>query len=236
MTSNALLCLSHQNSGLIFFSTLTRDLKDENIVIDENYDAKIIDFGSASRIPSDPRDYFSQFLGTLDFAAPENVLKERYQGPQSEIWSLGVVLYIVAFQKLPFGRPEETYQCRLTIPQHSDASKFKHPSRLRAHRPWLLTWWAALGLAHLLERMLEPDMHRRITINEVMNHPWLDGPTNAPGKSNHIRTSPMVPQRFPHNPRRGGNAGRGRGKVQARRPGGRKHHQKRGNGPVHQRS
>ena len=63
-----------------------RDLKDENIVIDENYWVKLIDFGSASFIPKKSQDYFKKFNGTAHFASPEVANGQSYRGPEAEIW------------------------------------------------------------------------------------------------------------------------------------------------------
>ena len=79
-----------------------RDLKDENVVIDRFYHVKLIDFGSASRIPSHPKDYFTKFNGTAHFASPEVAKGMAYRGPEAEIWALGVLLYTLIFGENPF--------------------------------------------------------------------------------------------------------------------------------------
>ena len=63
-----------------------RDIKDENIVVDEKYMIKLIDFGSCTQIPQQRKDFFLSYKGTPHFASPEIVRGTPYQGPQAEIW------------------------------------------------------------------------------------------------------------------------------------------------------
>jgi serine/threonine protein kinase len=60
----------------------------QNVVIDEHYDVKLIDFGSASEIPKDPKDYFTHFNGTEYCASPEVLKGARYRGPEADMWYL----------------------------------------------------------------------------------------------------------------------------------------------------
>ncbi|KAI9140390.1 kinase-like domain-containing protein [Paraphysoderma sedebokerense] len=139
-----------------------RDLKDENIVIDQNYTVKLIDFGSAARIPTLAKDYFDKFLGTLDFAAPEIIDGYRYRGPEAEIWALGVLLYIIVFRQVPFRSPDEIVEAKLEIPARASLGS------------------CGETLLNLLTRMLHPDSYKRLTIEEVLNHPWLQGKPKMP--------------------------------------------------------
>jgi serine/threonine protein kinase len=61
-------------------------LKDENVVVDSDYNIKLIDFGSASLVPRDKSDYFTKYNGTALYAAPEIVRGNTYRGPEAEIW------------------------------------------------------------------------------------------------------------------------------------------------------
>ncbi|KAJ3129042.1 hypothetical protein HK098_002634 [Nowakowskiella sp. JEL0407] len=79
-----------------------RDIKDENIIVEENLQVKLIDFGAASIIPSDPSQYFEKYCGTAQYASPEIIRGERYRGPPQDIWALGVLLYVLCFGSLPF--------------------------------------------------------------------------------------------------------------------------------------
>ena len=63
-----------------------RDLKDENVVVDSDYNIKLIDFGSASLVPGEKAAYFTKYTGTAQYAAPEIVRGNTYRGPEAEIW------------------------------------------------------------------------------------------------------------------------------------------------------
>lgn len=85
-----------------------RDLKDENVVVDGDYRIKIVDFGCAARIPwigygvGREEGWFEKFNGTLAFAPPEVIRGQKYRGSEAEIWTLGVLLYTMAFRQAPF--------------------------------------------------------------------------------------------------------------------------------------
>ena len=96
-----------------------RDIKDENVIIDERFQVKLIDFGSAtyyvplSAMSTDnvQTQFFSTFYGTVEYCAPEVLAGEKYHGPELEMWSLGVLLYILLFGEQPFTDIEETLRC-----------------------------------------------------------------------------------------------------------------------------
>lgn len=77
-----------------------RDLKIENIMIDQNDNIKIIDFGLANFY--DNKILLSTFCGSLYFAAPELLLAKHYMGPEVDVWSLGIVLYVMLCGRVPF--------------------------------------------------------------------------------------------------------------------------------------
>lgn len=76
------------------------DLKIENILISETGNIKIIDFGLSNLY--DPVERLSTFCGSLYFAAPELLNAKVYTGPEVDVWSFGVVLYVLVCGKVPF--------------------------------------------------------------------------------------------------------------------------------------
>lgn len=70
-----------------------RDLKSENILVDLNTESLVlIDFG-ASAIYKSATSLYSDFHGTKQYKSPEYILKKRYAGMSSAVWTLGVLLY-----------------------------------------------------------------------------------------------------------------------------------------------
>ncbi|KAI9358644.1 kinase-like domain-containing protein [Zopfochytrium polystomum] len=133
------------------FGIVHRDIKDENILIDDNFNVKIIDFGSASFLDQETDRLF---LGTLQYAAPEILDGRKHQGPECEIWSLACCLYIMLVGEAPF---ESLRDIRLSPPLAP-----RDPNVAISPR-----------CSHLLGWMFEKDPSRRPTIAQVMNHPWL---------------------------------------------------------------
>ncbi|KAJ7783842.1 kinase-like protein [Mycena maculata] len=81
-----------------------RDIKDENVVLGPNGKCILIDFGSSGLVKRGGWDTFS---GTLDYAGPEILRGERYEGKEQDVWAFGVVAYVLLVGECPFMTPEE---------------------------------------------------------------------------------------------------------------------------------
>ncbi|CDW96904.1 hypothetical protein [Sporisorium scitamineum] len=85
-----------------------RDVKDENVVLDGEGNAQLIDFGSAAHVR--PGKLFDTFSGTLDYAAAEILQGEKYAGQAQDVWALGVVGFVLLCGECPFWNGEEAVQ------------------------------------------------------------------------------------------------------------------------------
>jgi serine/threonine protein kinase len=129
---------------------LHRDIKDENVLIDDHYRLKLIDFGSCTEWKGG-RDVMDKFNGTIAFAPPEALAKRPYGGTAAEVWSLGSLLYTLRFRRAPF----------------EDVGEIRHfPPRLPPHTP-------GTSLEDLIARMLDKDPDRRIPLMSILSHPWM---------------------------------------------------------------
>ncbi len=101
----------------------------QNVVVDEKYRVKLIDFGSASRIPKDSSKYFDRFSGTLHFASPEILRGKPYRGPEADIWALGVLLYTILFNETPYRSLDDIVRNDIRLPIEP-LRKFLHTNGL----------------------------------------------------------------------------------------------------------
>ncbi|XP_076906821.1 calcium-dependent protein kinase 13-like [Bidens hawaiensis] len=143
-----------------------RDLKPENFLFankKENSPLKAIDFGLS--IFFKPGEKFSEIVGSPYYMAPE-VLKRNY-GPEIDIWSAGVILYILLCGVPPFWAESEQGVAQAILRGIID---FKR-------EPWP---GVSEGAKSLVRQMLEPDPKLRLTAKQVLEHPWILNAKKAP--------------------------------------------------------
>ncbi|KAF7344601.1 Protein kinase domain-containing protein [Mycena sanguinolenta] len=159
------------------FSIIHRDLKPENILIASLSPPliKIADWGMAAFAP--PALQLETSCGSPHYASPEIVNGERYQGNATDIWSCGVILYALLTGRLPF----DDKNVKVLLAKVK-SGKFEMPG------------WIDPLATDLLSRMLVVDVSRRITIPEIMSHPWLLSTSKTlADKSRPIRNPPLPP-------------------------------------------
>ncbi|XP_063211244.1 serine/threonine-protein kinase SIK2 isoform X2 [Chroicocephalus ridibundus] len=131
-----------------------RDLKAENLLLDNNMNIKIADFGFGNFYKSG--ELLTTWCGSPPYAAPEVFEGQQYEGPQLDIWSMGVVLYVLVCGALPFDGP--------TLPilrQRVLEGRFRIP------------YFMSEECEHLIRRMLVLDPSKRLTIAQIKEHKWM---------------------------------------------------------------
>ncbi|XP_047311860.1 CBL-interacting serine/threonine-protein kinase 12-like [Impatiens glandulifera] len=134
-----------------------RDLKPENILLDENGDLKVSDFGLGCVADETRNDcLFHTFCGTPAYIAPEVLARKGYDPAKADIWSCGVILFILMAGYLPF-RDDNIMGMYKKI--------FKGDFRCPK--------WFSPRLTRLLSRFLDTNPQTRITIPEIMTRKWF---------------------------------------------------------------
>jgi len=135
-----------------------RDLKAENLLLDRGLQIKLIDFGLSSSFSEN--ELLNTPCGSPVYAAPEIIKSEKYNGTKVDIWCMGIILYVFLVGKLPFKAPviadlfEKILAGDYTIPDFlSNESK------------------------DLIKSMLCLNAENRITMEQIINHKWVQGTT-----------------------------------------------------------
>ncbi|XP_067401279.1 serine/threonine-protein kinase SIK1 isoform X3 [Emydura macquarii macquarii] len=141
-----------------------RDLKTENLLLDASMNIKLAvslqtliftsDFGFGNFYKSG--EPLSTWCGSPPYAAPEVFEGKEYEGPHLDIWSLGVVLYVLVCGSLPFDGPNLP-----TLRQRVLEGRFRIP------------YFMSQDCETLIRRMLVVDPMKRITIAQIKQHKWM---------------------------------------------------------------
>lgn len=138
-----------------------RDLKPENILIDTQGNLKLVDFG-LSNLMKDGKFLRTQ-CGSPNYAAPEIVGGRAYEGTAVDIWSFGVILYVMLIGYLPFDEEHEMAlykRIESMIYYYIDAS-------------YTIPNFVSHTARDLIQRMLALNPADRIKTYEIKNHPWV---------------------------------------------------------------
>lgn len=153
-----------------------RDLSLENVMVDDDNNLRVIDFGLAIEYSEEDPEMWRcrpPPLGKMQYMSPEccvcKTSDKTYDARANDIWCLGVMLFMMLFGVPPF-----------QTPSHSDA-RFTYC--LRDAIPTLVKLWKKEHLASpmaidLLHKIFKPE-EKRITMEQIMCHPWIRGPSTS---------------------------------------------------------
>ena len=142
-----------------------RDLKLENIMIDDDNKVHIIDFGFANytrKTNGETGEQFLQtdFFGTVQYASPEILSNIHYDGKKGDIWSLGIILYSMLTGSFPFGGENKALiKQRIRDPESCENLHFNDK--------------LSICTVSLIKSMLKYDPKSRITVENALLHPWF---------------------------------------------------------------
>lgn len=109
----------------------------------------MIDFGSAAYVKSGP---FDVFVGTIDYAAPEVLGGNPYEGKSQDIWAIGILLYTLIYKENPFYNIDEILEGELRFNDSADVSQ---------------------ECKALITKILNRCVRKRPTIDEICQDVWL---------------------------------------------------------------
>ncbi|XP_059531815.1 testis-specific serine/threonine-protein kinase 1 [Myotis daubentonii] len=155
----------HQLSSAIKYchdlDVVHRDLKCENLLLDKDFNIKLSDFGFSKRCLRDDSGRLAlskTFCGSAAYAAPEVLQGIPYQPKVYDIWSLGVILYIMVCGSMPYDDSNIKKMLRIQKEHRINFPRFKSLTS---------------ECKDLIYRILQPDVNRRLHIDEILSHCWV---------------------------------------------------------------
>lgn len=134
-----------------------RDLKPENLLLDENGNLKVTDFGLSALAESKQQDgLLHTTCGTPAYVALEVINRRGYDGCKADIWSCGVILYVLLAGYLPFQDSN-----LMEMYRKIGKGEFKFPN------------WFAPEVCRLVSKILDPNPKTRISMEKIMENPWF---------------------------------------------------------------
>lgn len=137
-------------------------MKCENVLLTSNFNVKLADFGFARYVidARGKRVLSDTYCGSLSYAAPEILRATPYNPKIADIWSLGVILYIILNRRMPFDDPNIQRLCELQM-----------------NRRWKFRGKIAHSLSEnvkkLVTNLLEPDPSKRWKMDQVIHSDWI---------------------------------------------------------------
>ncbi|XP_073102292.1 CBL-interacting protein kinase 9 isoform X2 [Elaeis guineensis] len=134
-----------------------RDLKPENLLLDSYGNLKVSDFGLSAFAPQIREDgLLHTACGTPNYVAPEVLDDKGYDGTASDVWSCGVILFVLMSGYLPFDEPN-----LMALYNKIFKADFSFPS------------WFSSSAKKLIKRILDPNPHTRMTLPQILEDEWF---------------------------------------------------------------
>ncbi|XP_064420886.1 MAP/microtubule affinity-regulating kinase 3a isoform X10 [Latimeria chalumnae] len=132
-----------------------RDLKAENLLLDADMNIKIADFGFSNEFTVGNK--LDTFCGSPPYAAPELFQGKKYDGPEVDVWSLGVILYTLVSGSLPF-----------------DGQNLKELRERVLRGKYRIPFYMSTDCENLLKRFLVLNPVKRGTLEQIMKDRWIN--------------------------------------------------------------
>jgi len=154
-----------------------RDLKPENMLVQDYTKLKLCDFGFAKKATGSEMDGLtSTYIGTTAYMDPEIYAGHRYDPIKADVWSLGIILFICIFGNFPIQEPSKKSCSFFNAISKGSWDQFWKAHEQQKEDP------VSEELKDLLSMMMQPNKNLRLTLADVIAHPWMAGSTASEGE------------------------------------------------------
>lgn len=149
-----------------------RDIKPENLLLNADFQLKLADFGFATALAGrDGSGKLNTVLGTESYMAPEINLKTAYSGASVDLFAAAIVLFIMVTGHPPFNKadPKDPYYLLFCTNRHQRFWELHNRNKPKG--------FFTKDFVSLMNGMLAFDPTQRLSISEIISHPWFNEPT-----------------------------------------------------------
>ena len=148
-----------------------RDIKLENLLLDEDYNLKLADFGYASKLAKERR--YTKAVGTSVYFAPEIHAGNSYSDEQADLFAAGIILFTMVAGHMPFSKAKSEDKIYNLLYQGDFCTFWAFHQKMMTKKLNKADYTFSKEFINLMSYMLAADCTKRLNVDEIKNHAWV---------------------------------------------------------------